>query len=74
MILFTGEAAMRVSPMQDLFYDKMLADDRVNFFFQGVDMKKQRAHQVSHPACLLTCLVCPQHWLCSKGCMKHAFR
>ena len=40
--------------MQDLFYDKMMADDRVNFFFNGVDMKRQRAHQVSHPACLLT--------------------
>ena len=39
--------------MQDLFYDKMLADDRVNFFFKGVDMKKQRAHQVGHSACLL---------------------
>lgn len=23
----------------------MLADDRVNFFFQGIDMKKQRSHQ-----------------------------
>ena len=40
--------------MQDLFYNKMMADDRVNFFFNGVDMKQQRAHQVSHPACLLT--------------------
>ena len=30
--------------MQDLFYDKMMADDRVNFFFKGVDMKQQRVH------------------------------
>ena len=30
----------------DIFYDRMLADDRVNFFFEGVDMRKQRAHQV----------------------------
>ena len=31
---------------QDLFYDKMMADRRVSYFFEGVDMKKQRAHQV----------------------------
>lgn len=31
---------------QDLFYDKMMADPRVNYFFEGIDMKKQRAHQV----------------------------
>ncbi len=37
---------------QDLFYDKMIADPRVNFFFEGIDMKKQRAHQVCplHPS------------------------
>jgi len=38
--------------LQDIFYDKMLADDRVNFFFDGIDMEKQHAHQVgnsSHP-------------------------
>lgn len=29
----------------NIFYDKMLADDRVNYFFDGIDMKKQRAHQ-----------------------------
>lgn len=31
----------------DLFYDKMLADSRVNFFFKGINMKKQRAHQAA---------------------------
>lgn len=31
---------------QDLFYDKMIADPRVSYFFEGIDMKKQRAHQV----------------------------
>lgn len=31
----------------DLFYDKMLADARVSYFFDGIDMKKQRAHQVA---------------------------
>ncbi len=31
---------------QDLFYDKMIDDPRVSYFFEGVDMKKQRAHQV----------------------------
>ena len=52
MMLITCEAAknIKTSSMQDLFYDKMMADDRVNFFFKGVDMKKQRAHQVSYPA------------------------
>lgn len=33
--------------LQDVFYQKMLGDPRVNFFFEGVDMKAQRAHQVS---------------------------
>ncbi|CAK0782363.1 hypothetical protein CVIRNUC_005651 [Coccomyxa viridis] len=36
-----------VNAAVDLFYDKMMADDRVNFFFKGVDMKKQRAHQAA---------------------------
>ncbi|BDA45265.1 probable group 1 truncated hemoglobin [Coccomyxa sp. Obi] len=31
----------------DLFYDKMMADPRVNYFFEGIDMKKQRAHQAA---------------------------
>ena len=31
---------------QDIFYDKMIADPRVNYFFEGIDMKKQRDHQV----------------------------
>ena len=50
---FTDEIAMRTFSMQDLFYDKMMADDRIYFFFKGVDMKRQRAHQVSHPAYML---------------------
>ena len=33
--------------VQDIFYKKMLDDERVNYFFEGVDMKKQRSHQVS---------------------------
>ena len=31
---------------QDLFYNKMLADPRLNFFFEGIDMQQQRGHQV----------------------------
>lgn len=33
---------------QELFYDKMLADPRISYFFDGIDMRKQRAHQVVH--------------------------
>lgn len=29
----------------DLFYVKVLADPRINFFFEGIDMKRQRAKQ-----------------------------
>ena len=29
----------------DKFYDKLLTDDRVKHFFDGIDMKRQRAHQ-----------------------------
>jgi len=29
----------------DKFYDKVLKDDRVNYFFANTDMKKQKAHQ-----------------------------
>lgn len=29
----------------DLFYDKLLADDRVKHFFDGIDMARQRSHQ-----------------------------
>ncbi len=32
--------------VQDVFYGKVMADDRINYFFNGVDMKKQRVHQV----------------------------
>lgn len=34
-----------VNAAVDLFYDKVLADDRISHFFEGVDMKRQRAHQ-----------------------------
>lgn len=30
-----------VNAAVDIFYRKVLADDRVNFFFEGVDMEKQ---------------------------------
>lgn len=29
----------------DKFYDRVLADDRINHFFAGIDMNKQRGHQ-----------------------------
>ena len=29
----------------DIFYDKVLADNRINHFFKGVDTKRQRAKQ-----------------------------
>ncbi len=29
----------------DIFYDKIMADERVNHLFEGVDMKRQRAKQ-----------------------------
>lgn len=29
----------------DLFYEKILADPRVNFFFEGIDMNRQRSKQ-----------------------------
>ena len=38
-----GEAAMNAAV--DLFYRKVLADKRINQFFQGVDMAKQAAKQ-----------------------------
>ena len=38
-----GEAA--VDAAVDIFYRKVLADDRVNEFFEGVDMDKQAAKQ-----------------------------
>lgn len=38
-----GEAA--VDAAVDLFYRKVLADDRINQFFEGVDMDRQRAKQ-----------------------------
>ena len=38
-----GEAA--VDAAVDKFYDKVLADDRIKRFFDGVDMARQRGHQ-----------------------------
>ncbi len=38
-----GEAA--VDAAVDLFYKKVLADDRIKHFFDGVDMRRQASHQ-----------------------------
>lgn len=38
-----GEAA--VDAAVDIFYRKVLNDDRINYFFEGVDMDKQAAKQ-----------------------------
>ncbi|MDJ0658498.1 MAG: group 1 truncated hemoglobin [Crocosphaera sp.] len=38
-----GEAAVNVAV--DKFYEKVLADERINHFFTDIDMKKQRQHQ-----------------------------
>lgn len=38
-----GEAA--VNAAVDIFYRKVLADNRINTFFEGVDMSKQAAKQ-----------------------------
>lgn len=38
-----GEAA--VNAAVDIFYRKVLADDRINSFFDGVDMERQAAKQ-----------------------------
>jgi hemoglobin len=40
-----GEAA--VDAAVDIFYRKVLADDRINQFFDGVDIQKQAAKQKS---------------------------
>ncbi len=40
-----GEAA--VNAAVDIFYRKVLADDRINKYFEGVDMEKQAAKQKS---------------------------
>lgn len=34
-----------VNAAVDLFYEKVMADDRINHFFDGVDMARQRAKQ-----------------------------
>ncbi len=38
-----GEAA--VDAAVELFYQKVLADDRIKQFFEGVDMQRQAGHQ-----------------------------
>lgn len=38
-----GEPA--VDAAVEKFYEKVLADDRIKHFFEGVDMKKQASHQ-----------------------------
>ncbi len=38
-----GEPA--IDAAVDLFYDKVLADDRINRFFSNTDMASQRGHQ-----------------------------
>ena len=38
-----GVAAVEVAV--DLFYEKIMADDRVNYFFDKTDMSVQRNHQ-----------------------------
>lgn len=40
-----GDAA--VNAAVDLFYRKVLADDRINKWFEGIDMEKQHAKQKS---------------------------
>ena len=40
-----GEAA--VNAAVDIFYRKVLADDRINKFFEGIDMESQAAKQKS---------------------------
>lgn len=37
--------AEAVDAAVDLFYNKVLADDRIKHFFDGVDMKSQAGHQ-----------------------------
>jgi hemoglobin len=38
-----GKAAVDLAV--DKFYEKVLSDERIKHFFEGVDMVKQRAHQ-----------------------------
>ncbi|MDX2270739.1 MAG: group 1 truncated hemoglobin [Cyanobacteriota bacterium] len=40
-----GAAAVQLAV--DNFYQRVMADSRINHFFAGVDMQKQRAHQVA---------------------------
>ena len=34
-----------IASVVDTFYDRVMADERVNHYFEDVDMTKQRAHQ-----------------------------
>lgn len=34
-----------IAAVVDEFYDRVMADDRVNYYFEDVDMTRQRAHQ-----------------------------
>lgn len=43
--LIGGEPAVEAAV--DIFYKKVLADDRINHFFTGVDMERQRRKQVT---------------------------
>ena len=38
-----GKASVEIAV--DKFYDRVLKDERIKHFFEGVDMSKQRAHQ-----------------------------
>lgn len=39
-----------IARVVDIFYDKVLADDRINGFFKNVDMEQQRRHQTAFVA------------------------
>lgn len=39
-----------IKQVVDRFYDKIMADDRVKGFFEGVDMERQRRHQTAFVA------------------------
>jgi len=49
LLVRVKDTIIRAVMLQDIFYDKIMADDRLNYFFEGVDMKAQRVHQVGPP-------------------------
>jgi len=49
LLVRVRDTIIRTVMLQDIFYDKIMADDRLNYFFEGVDMKAQRVHQVGPP-------------------------